>query len=83
MTEVKELEFYSSDEVAEIFHIHPATVRRWLIAKILRGKKVGKKWFIPAEDVERLRAEIKRGGNPSGPPLEHGASSFANARIAR
>jgi excisionase family DNA binding protein len=49
--------------VAEIFHAHTATVRRWLINKTLHGKKIGKKWLVPVEEVERLREAIKRVGS--------------------
>ena len=83
MTEVKQQEFYSSDEVAEIFRVHPVTVRRWLMNKILRGKKIGRKWLIPVEDVERLRKEIKRGSDLSDPPFDAVSVSVANARYAR
>lgn len=83
MTEVKQQEFYGSDEVAKIFRVHPVTVRRWLMNKTLRGKKIGRKWLIPVEDVERLRGEIKRGSDPSDPPFGAVSVSVANARYAR
>ncbi len=67
MATTKEREFYGSEEVAEIFLVHPATVRRWLINKTLHGKKIGKKWLIPIHDVERLRAEIKQTGEQPDP----------------
>lgn len=79
----KEREFYGSDEVAKIFHVHPATVRRWLISKTLRGQKIGRKWLIPVEDIDRLREEIKRGGDPPDPPFSEPSLSVANARYAR
>ena len=83
MTDPKDREFYGSDEVAEIFRVHPATVRRWLVGRILRGTKIGRKWLVPVGDVERLRKKIKRGEGLSDPPFEPVSVSVANARYAR
>ena len=41
-------------EVADIFGVHPETVRRNLIAKKIYGFQVGNLWRIPTEEVERL-----------------------------
>ena len=83
MTEQKKREFYTVEDMVEILPIHQATVRRWLSDGTLKGKKVKRKWFISAEDVERLKEEIKKGGKPSDPLPEGRAVSFANARYAR
>jgi excisionase family DNA binding protein len=46
------------NDVARALHIKPDTVWRWLRKGRLRGTKIGKLWFIPASEVERLKGKV-------------------------
>jgi len=41
-------------EFSEELGIPQSSIRRWLKKGELRGTKMGKKWLIPASEVERL-----------------------------
>jgi excisionase family DNA binding protein len=44
--------YLTAEEAAVILRVHPETVKRWLRAKLLVGKKVGGRlWRIPANEV--------------------------------
>lgn len=50
--EIKMLELYTTQEVAEILKISETTVREWLRAGRLKGVKTGNKlWRIKEEDL--------------------------------
>jgi excisionase family DNA binding protein len=51
---------YSPGEVAALLKIHPETVRRWLVAGTLPGRKVGGLWLVSAA---RLQAWVDSGGD--------------------
>lgn len=47
-------QFLSVSDVADLFSIHPNTVRILLTTGQLRGLKVGHQWRIPASAIEEL-----------------------------
>jgi len=55
MTEtVKIKKIYTVKEFSEELGVPQSSVRRWLKNGELRGTKMGKKWLIPASEIERL-----------------------------
>lgn len=67
-------------EVAELFGVHPETVRNWLRSGRLEGRRVGWKWFIVREDVDRLLKGGDSVADSSGDrPASAGSSSHAAA----
>jgi len=53
---------YTADQVAEILHLHPKTVRRFLRQGKLNAKKVGKQWRITEEGLKQfLGGKIESG----------------------
>ena len=42
------------EEVAEIFGVTKETVCRWIKFGIIRGNKVGRRWFISQKEVDRV-----------------------------
>lgn len=50
---------YTVDEVADLFHVHPQTVRLWIRTKQLGSHKVGRYDRI-AEDQVAAFAEARR-----------------------
>ena len=45
---------YTVAEFAEELGVPQSSVRRWVKTGELRGTKMGKKWLIPASEIERL-----------------------------
>ena len=45
---------YTVSEFARELGIPQSSVRRWLKNGNLRGTKMGKKWLIPASEIDRL-----------------------------
>ena len=43
---------YSPDEFAEVLGVPPTTVRRWLREGRIRGRKIGRRWFVPHSELE-------------------------------
>ena len=50
----KTKKIYTVTEFSEELDIPQSSVRRWLKTGELRGTKMGKKWLIPASEIERL-----------------------------
>jgi excisionase family DNA binding protein len=42
------------EDIAKIFNVHPATVRRWANQKKIKATKIGKYWFFPRDVVDNL-----------------------------
>jgi excisionase family DNA binding protein len=53
-TRIKTKKIYTVIEFSEELGIPQSSVRRWLKNGELRGTKMGKKWLIPASEIERL-----------------------------
>ena len=47
-------EFYTINGVAKILKMHHTTIRRAIKEGRLRAFRLGKKWLIKKEDIERL-----------------------------
>lgn len=47
-------EYYTIYEVADILKVHHTTIRRAIKDNRLKAFKVGTKWLIKKEDIERL-----------------------------
>ena len=45
---------YTVSEFSKDLSVPQSSVRRWLKSGELRGTKMGKKWLIPASEIERL-----------------------------
>jgi len=45
---------YTVSEFSRELGVPHSSVRRWLKSGELRGTKMGKKWLIPASEIERL-----------------------------
>ncbi len=56
-----EEKIYTVEEVAEMLHFQPNTVRNWLVSGKLRGIKVGWQWRIRESDLQEFVKENKRG----------------------
>lgn len=48
---------YSTDDFCEIFGITRRTVYNWIKSKKIHAVKIGRSWYIPAEEVSRIRKE--------------------------
>lgn len=49
--------FLTVEEVADMFGVHPVTVRRWIEAGHIQAVRPGRRAFrIPAAEVDRLSA---------------------------
>ena len=48
------LEFYTPEQVAQIFQVKETTVRLWLRRGLLKGIKAGHSWRIPRRAVEEF-----------------------------
>lgn len=46
-------EVYSPDEFADRLCVPPTTVRRWLREGRIKGRKIGRRWFVPHSEVEK------------------------------
>lgn len=53
-TSLKKKKIYTVMEFASELDIPQSSVRRWLKSGELRGTKMGKKWLIPASEIDRL-----------------------------
>jgi len=52
-----EEKIYTVEEVAEMLHFRPNTVRNWLATAKLRGIKVGWQWRIRESDLQEFLKE--------------------------
>lgn len=46
-------EVYSPDEFADRLKVPPTTVRRWLREGRIKGRKIGRRWFVPHSEIEK------------------------------
>lgn len=46
---------YTPEEAAEILQVHPYTIRKWLRAGKIQGKKFGRVWRIPESALEAVK----------------------------
>jgi excisionase family DNA binding protein len=58
--QVGTLKLYVVKELCKIFSLHPVTIQRYLKAGRLRGKKIGKKWYVTEEAFRDYFEEPKR-----------------------
>ena len=57
--------FYSIHEVAELFNCSTRTLKRYLDAGKIEGRKLGRSWYFTQESVNRYfteRGAVKYGG---------------------
>lgn len=54
MPEKSKKKIYTVMEFAEELGVPQSSVRRWLKTGDLRGTKMGKKWLIPASEIDRI-----------------------------
>ena len=54
--EKKEPIMYQTQEVAELLNVTVDLVRRWLRTGKLRGVRIGKRYFISKDEIEKLTA---------------------------
>lgn len=47
-------QFYTIQEVASILKVHESTIRRAIKSDRLKAFKIGKKWLIKREDIQKL-----------------------------
>jgi len=53
-TKILNDEYYTIYEVADILKLHHTTIRRAIKSKRLKAYRIGAKWLIKREDIERL-----------------------------
>lgn len=44
-------DFYTIDEVADIFKVHASTIRRAIKDSRLKAVKIGRKWLLRKDDI--------------------------------
>jgi len=54
---VKNKKFLTASDVARIFGVHFSTVGRWIKAGHLKGTRIGRRYLIPREEVEKKLKE--------------------------
>ena len=59
-------ETYSVDELAVKLDVSGTAVRMWLRDGTIRGIKVKRRWFIPAEEVHKILAQAAERGTSKG-----------------
>lgn len=55
--QIDEITLYTVDEAADLLRLHPQTVRNYLKAGRLRGRKVGIKWTITSTAIREYLHE--------------------------
>ncbi|HAF07472.1 MAG: helix-turn-helix domain-containing protein [bacterium] len=53
-SQIDENKLYTVSEVAEILNVTEQTVRKHLKVKLLKGKKIGKKWYIEGREIKKF-----------------------------
>lgn len=61
-------EILTVEEVAKLFKVSTATVRRWCALGHLPGFKIGRAWRIWRDSLEQLREPSVGADTPSGSP---------------
>jgi len=54
---MKEKEYYSVEELAKKFDKTPYTIRVWLRNGVIKGRRLGKYWYIPTRSISTLLEE--------------------------
>ena len=54
-------ELFSCSDVAGALALHAKTVERWCRSGLIRAVRLGVRWRVTAEEVERIRREGVRG----------------------
>ena len=49
------VQFYNVSQIAEIFGVHPETVRRWIERGSLKAVRLGRAYLVSVRHVEGLR----------------------------
>lgn len=49
-----EKKLYTVQEAAELLRLHPQSVYTWLRTGKLKSVRPGRKWLIPAEEIENF-----------------------------
>jgi hypothetical protein len=52
--------FIPLTEAARRLGIHYHRCRNWMLARRLRGKQVAGRWYVRADDVARLRRQLRQ-----------------------
>ena len=56
-----EEKFMTTNELAEIMRISPATVRRWALTGRIPAIRIGREWRISAEFLKELKEAANKG----------------------
>jgi excisionase family DNA binding protein len=72
---MNEPEFLTVSQAAEAFNATSQTVRNWIRTDKLRARRVGNRFLIPREEVERLRGDLPTLSGES--PWDHTADQPA------
>lgn len=51
---IKEKDFYTVDELAKKFDRTPYTIRVWLRQGLIKGKRMGKFWYVPKGNLKKV-----------------------------
>ena len=49
--ENKQTELYTVNETAQIYKVHPRTVRRWIASGTIPALKIGREYRIPSDQL--------------------------------
>lgn len=63
MIELKRVTAYTVQEAAEVLHLSPATIRRYIKSGTIKAKKVGAKWYITDKILEEVIADYYNTGS--------------------
>lgn len=47
-------QLYTVEQTADLLQLHPDTIRLWLRNGRLRGRKLGRVWRVPDDELRRL-----------------------------
>ncbi len=61
MRQLGDIKLYDVDDLHELFDVNSRIIRDWFNSGKLRGKKIGKRYFITEENL-RLFIDDKEGG---------------------
>lgn len=51
---------YTVEQAADMLHVHPKTLRKWLREKRIKGTRAGRGWRIRESDLEAfLKADVE------------------------
>ncbi|NLV58364.1 MAG: helix-turn-helix domain-containing protein [Clostridiales bacterium] len=58
--------YYTVEQIAEMLHMHPKTIQRYIREGKLRAGKVGKGWRITGHDLSAFMESLQNGYGPEG-----------------